>query len=224
MRLKNNKLAIELAVAGIALFAGWLIMYAVFATPYPFYVVASGSMVPVLEVNDILIVQGHETIDRVNVGDIIVFDRPGGTDTVIVHRIVEIIDEDPRILKTRGDANQISIPGTDYPITVEEYIGKVIYVIPQVGIVTQILAPPINYILIAIIIGFMVYKHKRESSGPTPDDENIDDLDDVPRDGEYSASDSEITSPTDETRNGTSNNTKSDAPDVDNDDQDSKKS
>ncbi len=187
MGLKKNKLAVELAVTGIALVAAWLVMYAAFATPYPFYVVASGSMVPALEVNDILIVQGHETIDRVEVGDIIVFDRPDGADTVIVHRIDDIVSEDPRVLRTIGDANQISIPGTDYPITAEYYIGKVVYVIPQIGIVTQILAPPINYILIAVIVGVMIYKHRRDSRGPASADTDVGDLDDVPRDGEYSA-------------------------------------
>lgn len=161
-------------------------MFVVFGTPYPFYVVASGSMVPALMVNDILLVQGHETIDRVNVGDIIVFDRPDGEQRVIVHRIIEIVSEDPRVLKTQGDANSISIPGTDYPITEDYYIGKVIHVIPQVGIITQILAPPINYILIVIIIGFMLYKHRRDSRAPKSYDASLDDLDDVPSDNEYS--------------------------------------
>jgi len=32
-------------------------------------------------------------------------------------------------------------------------------VIPQVGYITQILQPPINYIIIAVIIGVMVVKH-----------------------------------------------------------------
>ena len=190
MALIKNKLASELVVAGIALFAGWLIMFAAFGTPYPFYIVASGSMVPALEVNDILLVQGHETIDRVGVGDIIVFDRPDGEDRVIVHRIVEILSEEPRALKTRGDANAISIPGTDFPITEEYYIGKVVQVIPQIGIITKVLAPPINYILIAIIIGFMVYKHRRDSSASRrPADKDAGNLEDVPPDAEYSAQD-----------------------------------
>jgi signal peptidase len=32
-------------------------------------------------------------------------------------------------------------------------------VVPQVGYITQILQPPINYIIIAVIIGVMVVKH-----------------------------------------------------------------
>ena len=48
--------------------------------------------------------------------------------------------------------------GTDYPITNEEYIGKVVHVVPQVGFITKILQPPINYIIIAVIIGIMIIR------------------------------------------------------------------
>ena len=48
--------------------------------------------------------------------------------------------------------------GTDYPITKEEYIGTVVHVIPQVGFITKMLQPPINYIIIAVIIGIMIIR------------------------------------------------------------------
>ena len=129
-----------------------------FGTSNPFYVVASGSMIPVLQVYDVLVVQGHDPIESVEVGDIIVFDRPSDHDRVIVHRVVSIIEDDPRALRTKGDANSGSIPGTDYPITAEEYIGKVEYVIPQIGYATQVIKPPVNYIIIAVVIGIMILK------------------------------------------------------------------
>ena len=94
--------------------------------------------------------------ENVRVGDIIVFNRPSGQDRVIVHRVTSITNEDPFTIRTKGDANPTSIPGTDFPITEEEYIGKVAYVIPQVGYITRVLTPPINYIIIAIIISVMV--------------------------------------------------------------------
>ena len=124
----------------------------------PFYVVASGSMIPALQVYDVLIVQGHEPFEDIEIGDIIVFDRPSDHNRVIVHRVASIIDDDPKTLRTKGDANPASIPGTDFPITEEEYIGKVAYVIPQIGYVTQVLKPPTNYIIIAIVIGIMIAK------------------------------------------------------------------
>ena len=124
----------------------------------PFYVVVSGSMIPVLQVYDIIVIQGHDTFEEVEIGDIIVFDRPSDHNRVIVHRVVSITNEDPKIIRTQGDANPGSIPGTDFPITEEEYIGKVAYIIPQLGYVTQILQPPTNYIIIAVVIGIMIIK------------------------------------------------------------------
>ena len=64
-------------------------------TDNPFYVVASGSMMPELQVYDVAVVQGHSTIEDVQIGDIIVFNRPSGTDRVILHRVVSIINEMP---------------------------------------------------------------------------------------------------------------------------------
>jgi signal peptidase len=147
---------IIIVVIGVAII--WFGLRIAFGTDNPFYVVSSGSMVPNLNVFDVLVVQGNDPFDKIQKGDIIVFNRPNGHDRVIVHRVAEIIDEDPRVVRTKGDANPASIPGTDVPITKDEYIGKVAYVIPQIGYVTRILAPPINYVIIAVIIGIMIYK------------------------------------------------------------------
>jgi len=119
-----------------------------FGTANPFYIVSSGTMAPELQVFDVLVVQGNDPFESVKVGDIIVFNRPAGNDRVIVHRVVELFEnEEPYSIRTKGDANPASIPGTDFPITEEEYIGKVAYVIPQIGYVTRILTPPITYII-----------------------------------------------------------------------------
>lgn len=141
----------------------WMGLRVVFGTDNPFYVVSSGSMIPELQVFDVLVVQGNDPFESVKVGDVIVFDRPSGQDRVIVHRVAAITSEDPLTLRTKGDANPTSIPGTDFPITEEEYIGKVQYVIPQVGYITRVLTPPINYIIIAIIIAAMMGNHFRKS-------------------------------------------------------------
>jgi len=148
----------DILIVGIGVLVIWISLQIVFGTQNPFYVVASGSMVPKLLVYDVLIVQGHEPFNEIEVGDIIVFNRPSDHNRVIVHRVASILDDDPRTLRTKGDANPASIPGTDFPITEKEYIGKVAYVIPQVGYVTQVLKPPINYIIIAIVVGIMIVK------------------------------------------------------------------
>lgn len=174
----------------------WVGLQVVFGTQNPFYVVASGSMIPVLEVYDVLIVQGNIPFEDIQLGDIIVFDRPSDHNRVIVHRVITILSDEPKTIKTKGDANPASIPGTDFPITEDEYIGKVVYVLPQVGYVTQILKPPVNYIIIAIVIGIMIFKQmskqKKESvikvneleanESSTHDDSEIADSD---QDSEY---------------------------------------
>jgi len=148
----------DIAIVAAGVIIIWIGLQVVFGTENPFYVVASGSMLPELQVYDVLIVQGHVPFEDVQIGDIIVFDRPSGHDRVIVHRVVSITDDDPRTLRTKGDNNVASIPGTDFPITEKEYIGKVQFQIPQIGYVTQILKPPTNYILIVLVIGVMIVK------------------------------------------------------------------
>jgi len=189
----------DIIIVVVGVIVIWLGLQLAFGTENPFYVVASGSMIPELEVYDVLIVQGHAPFEDIEIGDIIVFNRPSDHNRVIVHRVVSIIDDDPKTLRTQGDANPASIPGTDFPITEEEYIGKVEYTIPQVGYVTQLLKPPINYVIIAVVIGIMIVKQmtkKKKEKGAISldslDSENQDtieelsDIDKIEKDSEYS--------------------------------------
>ena len=142
----------------------WIGIQAYFGAENPFYVVSSGSMYPQLAMHDIIVISGpaamsgEKKFEDVKVGDIIVFDRPKDHNKVIVHRVVAVIDDDPKTLRTKGDNNQASIPGTDFPITEQEYKGTVVHVIPQVGYITKILQPPVNYIIIAVIVGIMIIR------------------------------------------------------------------
>jgi signal peptidase len=148
----------DIIIVAVCVAVLWIGLTAYFGAQNPFYVVSSGSMYPELAMYDIIIISGHTLFEDVKIGDIIVFDRPKDHDKVIVHRVVAVVDDDPKTLRTKGDNNQRSMVGTDYPITKEEYIGTVVHVIPQVGFITKILQPPINYIIIAVIIGVMVIR------------------------------------------------------------------
>lgn len=147
----------DIIIVAIGIAIIWIGLRVAFGTENPFYVVSSGSMIPNLEIFDVIVVQGHVAFDQLKVGDIIVFHAPS-EDKVIVHRVAEVLNQNPLIIRTKGDANPGSIPGVDYPITKENYIGKVVYVVPQIGYVTRILTPPINYIIIAVIVGIMLVK------------------------------------------------------------------
>jgi len=148
----------DIIIVAVCVAVIWVGLTAYFGAQNPFYVVSSGSMYPELAMHDIIVISGHALFEDVRIGDIIVFDRPKDHDKVIVHRVVAVVDDDPLTLRTKGDNNQNSIVGTDYPITEEEYKGTVIHVIPQVGYITKILQPPINYIIIAVIIGIMIIR------------------------------------------------------------------
>ncbi|MGI0037097.1 MAG: signal peptidase I, partial [Nitrososphaera sp.] len=160
---------IVIVVAGVVIV--WAIVWAWFGTN-PFYVVSSGSMEPVLKEYDILVVRDGQTFNELKVGEIIVFHRPEGGDRVIVHRIIEVLEgrDGERVIRTKGDANPSSIPGTDFPITKDDYIGKVVYVIPGVGFITQAIAPPVNYIIIAIILAILFFNRMGKKRKPSLQD------------------------------------------------------
>ena len=193
----------------------WIGLQVIFGTSNPFYVVSSGSMIPTLEVYDVIVVEGNTSFQDINKGDIIVFFSPAkyelGEERVIVHRVDSIMSEDPRIIQTKGDNNPRSMKNVDYPITEEIYLGKVEHVIPQVGYITQILQPPINYIIIAIIIGVMiakqVYKKKKttvfqNTEEPEANEQNrSDEISDIKLDDEYVNETDGISSQDDESMN-----------------------
>ncbi|SVC97537.1 uncharacterized protein METZ01_LOCUS350391 [marine metagenome] len=183
----------DIVIVAVCVAVVWIALQVYFGTPNPFYVVSSGSMYPQLAMYDIIVVTGHASFEDVKVGDIIVFDQPKDHDKVIVHRVVAVVDDDPKTLRTKGDNNQASIPGTDFPVTEEEYIGTVVHLIPQVGYVTKILQPPINYIIIAIIIGIMIIKQisarqkkKEDIINNFDESQSNENIDKISNDEEYS--------------------------------------
>src|SRR5215467_1776281 len=169
---KEIKYVIIIAVGVTIILLGF---WFAFGQLNPFYVVASGSMIPNLNINDYVIVSHSVPFNSLKIGDIIVFKTYGtdnsGQHITIVHRVAEIVT-DPingqKIIRTKGDANLDSIPGADYPIFEQNYIGKVVYVIPKLGIVTNVFHPPTNYILVGLIlIGLIYYVRKRNPALPS---------------------------------------------------------
>jgi signal peptidase I len=118
--------------------------------PLPFFVISSDTMFPTLKINDLIIIGDGHMFNNTNVGDIIVFKKPAGEDRIIVHRINEITSENgKRVVITKGDSSPVSIPGVDFPIDYNNFIGRVKFVIPQIGV---LFIPPISYILLGAVI------------------------------------------------------------------------
>ena len=146
----------------------------VLGTANPVYVVSSGSMIPTLNVGDLVIIQHSNnnntssSFNNLKVGDIIVFKSYGVTRTgqhlTIVHRVAAIRMDihNNRIIRTKGDANPISIPLVDYPIMEKNYIGKVVYVVPKLGIIPLTSDRTVIYIIIgSIIIIILAYNFRK---------------------------------------------------------------
>jgi len=91
-----------------------------------FYKVSTGSMSPAFEVGDIVLLDKEIAFDDLQVGDVIVFERPKDESRIIISRIVDIdYTETGKVITTKGDANPSSIPGTNFPIIQDNFIGKV---------------------------------------------------------------------------------------------------
>jgi len=119
---------------------------------YPFMVVVSNSMYPTLKVNDLIIVTKADP-SQLKVGDIIVFYHPYNKEERIVHRIYQVISYSPPAFRTKGDNN----PYPDHWIvTGDLIIGKVIAVIPYIGIIPRMFTPPYSYYIIILII-FLIF-------------------------------------------------------------------
>jgi len=172
---KEIKYAIIIAIGIVGITIIFLGIWFTFGVLDPFYDVASGSMVPNLNIHDYVIVSHNVPFSSLKVGDIIVFKTYGadesGQHMTIVHRVAEIITDESngqKVIRTKGDANPGSIPRADYPIFEQNYIGKVVYVIPKVGVATDFLHPPTNYILIAFILGGLFYYLVKKNKPAVP--------------------------------------------------------
>jgi len=130
--LKNEwvKTGIMLAIVLIAFFSVWLGIRYALDTGYPLLAVASGSMVPTLNVGDLIIVHGVSNVTEIYThqaivdpqtgkitggGDIIIFHTymsggpnllPGSPDELIVHRAInKTLIDGVWYFTTKGDAN-----------------------------------------------------------------------------------------------------------------------
>ncbi len=133
--------------------------------PMPFgigmAVVLSGSMEPTLSVNDVIIVR---KADSYEIGDIVVYDS--GRE-LIVH---EVIEKNGDTFTTKGEANNIA----DDPIKLEAIKGKVVFTIPNMGVVVNVLRSPVVVIVIiagAVLLIECSFRRKKEK-----DDDRIEEI------------------------------------------------
>jgi signal peptidase len=144
-------------------------------TEYPTLVVVSGSMLPTLNVGDLVIVQGASPAE-INAdpltGDVVVF-RYGSPDYRVVHRAIgkELVGGSWRVT-THGDNNS---PGSNEYCDETTLIGKVVLRIPYIGNISLFTQSQgyIYFVIVAIIliIVFLIFlgaDHEKQSDKQEP--------------------------------------------------------
>lgn len=106
---------------------------------YSIFEIVTGSMEPTLSINDYIIVKNTDNISE---GDIITYKEEN---TFITHRIIKINGDE---IITQGDANN----STDKKIIKSMIIGKVVKVLPNLGVIKSILLTPKIIISMCIFI------------------------------------------------------------------------
>lgn len=99
-------------------------------------VIVSGSMLPVIQIGDVIIVQ-KVPAEQVQIGDIIQFK----TENIrVAHRVIDIKEENrKRVLVTKGDNN----PSADTdPVLPEQVVGRVVAIIPKIGWPSMVIHSP----------------------------------------------------------------------------------
>ena len=116
------------------------------------YVVLSGSMLPTIQVKDIVVTKKIAE-EELKIGDIITFISPdtrfGGIS--VTHRIIDkLYDESQGIYtyRTQGDANNVA---DAVPVPNENILGKVIVKIPKLGYLQDLLSSKGGLIIVVLL-------------------------------------------------------------------------
>jgi signal peptidase len=119
----------------------------------PLMVVSSGSMIPTLNVGDIIIVRGVDP-QTVTVGTIIIFHSPYEWDMPIVHRIIAVQNDGAQLFfETKGDNNQVQ---DGWRVPAANLIGVYVMKIPYLGLISLELRGPLGVTLIILLVALII--------------------------------------------------------------------
>jgi len=143
--MKKMKLVVICLLLMAAIGAAIYVMPSIITGSTKFLIVLSGSMSPIMNTGDLVVVTPVDS-GNINVGDIIAYTPPGvknviyyntsrvkNDNVIVTHRVVEIIEDDDEgdlSFGTKGDANEDADP---YTVVVSDLVGKATFVIPFIG-------------------------------------------------------------------------------------------
>jgi signal peptidase len=123
-------------------------------------VVSSESMVPTLNVGDIILVRGVDP-QTVTVGTIIIFHSPYDYSMPIVHRVAAIDSQGSlTFFETKGDHNQVR---DGWKVPAENLMGVYVSKIPYVGLLSLELRGPLGVAVIILLIALIIAVEYQES-------------------------------------------------------------
>lgn len=110
-------------------------------------IVLSGSMQPVMMTGDVILISPVEP-ENIKVSDIIAFKN---ANSVVTHRVISITDTNE--FQTKGDANEDEDGSV---VEGSNVIGKVVFVIPYIGYLTDITKDPKIFFFVVIIPSLLI--------------------------------------------------------------------
>ncbi len=119
------------------------------------YIIASGSMVPNIEVYDMVVNQRVSPYE-LKVGDIITFysESKMSYGLTITHRVIGITQdaEGNYYFRTKGDANNST---DDYLVPEDHIVGKAILKVPKMGYVQKFISSPYGIMILIMVPCFL---------------------------------------------------------------------
>ena len=116
------------------------------------YVVKTGSMEPVINVDDVIIIINIKP-EKLQPGDIMSFylEKNAGTEIIVTHYFYDrVVDDDGKVIY-RSKSNMSTGPD-DWEIEEKNIIGKYIARIPEVGRIIRFIKHPIGLVMLTINI------------------------------------------------------------------------
>lgn len=125
--------------------------FVVFAVPQAVgashsYVVLSDSMSPEIRAGDVVIVDDVQ-VDSIETGDVITYERPGGSQ-LVTHRVIEVRDDGALLFRTKGDANEDPDPT---PVPAGNVVGVVLFHVPLIGHVISFAGSDLGIVAFVIL-------------------------------------------------------------------------
>lgn len=154
------RVIILIAILFTATYGGVAALRLALSTESPLMVVSSGSMIPYLNVGDIILVRGIDA-RTVTVGTVIIFHSPADYEIPIVHRVIRIDTDNAQIFfETKGDNNPVP---DGWRVPRQNLMGVYVAKIPYVGLLSLELRGPLGVTVIILLVALIIAIEYKES-------------------------------------------------------------